>query len=102
MERIAKAIEKGENVDLDYRELNTSISNVLSNETSTEFKEDVEIVLDNTIFDFNKISDEIVSELDSGNNIYHLKAKVSDDCMLKTVRLTMVISKLKQIGTVIS
>lgn len=102
MERIAKAIEKGENVDLDYSELNTSISNVLSNETSTEIREDVEIVLDNTIFDFNKISDEIVSELDSGNNIYHLKAKVSDDCMLKTVRLTMVISKLKQIGTVIS
>jgi len=102
MERIAKAIEKGENVDLDYRELNTSISNVLSNETSTEFKEDVEIVLDNTIFDFSEISDEIISELDSGKNIYHLKAKVSDDCMLKTVRLTMVISKLKQLGTVIS
>uniref|UniRef100_A9AB17 Chemotaxis protein CheA n=1 Tax=Methanococcus maripaludis (strain C6 / ATCC BAA-1332) TaxID=444158 RepID=A9AB17_METM6 len=101
MEQIAKVVETGSNPKNDYSELNEKISLGLS-ETVGESVEDKEIILDHTVFDLEEVSDALSSEINKNKKIYHVKAKVVDDCLLKAVRLTMVLSKLKEIGEVIS
>ncbi|MBA2861945.1 Hpt domain-containing protein [Methanococcus maripaludis] len=100
MEQIAKVIETGSDPKNDYSELNEKISSTLS-ETVGESVEDKEIILDHTVFDLEEVSDKLISEINENKKIYHVKAKVVDDCLLKAVRLTMVLSKLKEIGEVI-
>ncbi|MBA2852903.1 two-component system chemotaxis sensor kinase CheA [Methanococcus maripaludis] len=101
MQQIAKVVETGSRSNYDYSELNEKISITLS-ETVGESVEDKEIILDHTIFNLEEVSKELISEINENKKIYHVKSKVVEDCLLKAVRLTMVLSKLKEIGTIIS
>ncbi|ABO35044.1 CheA signal transduction histidine kinase [Methanococcus maripaludis C5] len=101
MEKIAKVVESGSNPGDEYSELNEKILSVLADNTE-EITADKEIILDHTIFNLEEVSDDLISEINENKKIYHVKAKVVDDCLLKAVRLTMVISAIKNIGRIIS
>lgn len=106
MEKIAKSVEENgsiDELDIDLSELNEKIDNAITikeeQRSSPEItEEEYEVVLDHSKFDLNKYSDHLKEMIDKGYKLYHLKSKTSEDCDLKSVRLSMLVSNIKKIG----
>lgn len=100
MERIAKSFEEnGNSIDIDLSQLSDKIDLAMAQEPTSEDVDEYEITLDHSIFNLDESAEEIKEMVvDQNYKLYHVKAKTSEDCALKSVRLAMVLSKIKEIG----
>ena len=107
MEKIAKAVEEGKDlskIDVDLSELSDILDKALSTEpkeTVSEKVEEQEITLDHTKFKIEEYGESIKEFFEKGYKLYHLKAKTTEDCALKSATLLMVLNKVQNIGEVL-
>ncbi|AEH07384.1 chemotaxis protein CheW [Methanothermococcus okinawensis] len=108
MEKIAKSFEENggiDNLDIDLSKINKKIDDAITlkheHRSSSDNVKEYGVILDHSKFDFNKYAEHIKEMVDNGYTLYHLKSKVLEDCDLKSVRLSMVISNIKKIGDIL-
>lgn len=108
MEKIAKSVEESgdiTNIGIDLSELNKVLDEALSSKSSPDVSEEIEeydVDLEHSKFEFDKHAEHIYKMVkENGYSLYHLKSKTSDDCTLKSVRLSMVLSAVKKIGEIL-
>ena len=111
LEDIASALEQGKklkDIGINIDEVCSKIEDALKSESpkEPEIKEiekevEIEIELDHEKFDLSEFVDIIKEKIDSGYKLYHLKAKVDDECPLKSARLSMILTRIKNIGEIL-
>ncbi|WP_423792963.1 chemotaxis protein CheW [Methanocaldococcus indicus] len=106
LERIANLLE--ENKDLNEIDINSLIEKIknIKEESKTEIKEIVreeefEVELNHEQFDLSEFGELIKQKLDEGYKLYHIKAKVEDECELKAARLAVVLARARSLGEVL-
>ncbi|MCS3921751.1 two-component system chemotaxis sensor kinase CheA [Methanococcus voltae PS] len=82
---------KNSNVDTKEIEIENDIENDIVNGAF----EEIEIEFDHTIFDYLKNLNKLAKEIDNNSNIWHIKSEIEEDCMLKSVRFTMLLNSLE-------
>lgn len=111
LEDVASGLEQGKKVSelgISVDEVSSRIEEALKPQApkEPEIKEiekeiEIEVELDHEKFDLSEFVDIIKEKVDSGYKLYHLKAKVEDECPLKSARLSMILTKIKNIGEIL-
>ncbi|ACV24459.1 chemotaxis protein CheA [Methanocaldococcus fervens] len=111
LEDIASGLEQGKKIGelgINVDEVDNKIKEALESQTSKEpqIKEiekesEIEEELNHETFDLSEFVDIIREKLDEGYKLYHLKAKVEDECLLKSARLSMVLTRIKNVGEIL-
>ncbi|WP_236953648.1 chemotaxis protein CheA [Methanocaldococcus bathoardescens] len=111
LEDIASGLEKGKKageLGISVDEVSSRIEEALKSQSpkEPEIKEiekeiEIEVELNHEKFDLSEFVDIIKEKVDSGYKLYHLKAKVDDECPLKSARLSMVLTRIKNIGEIL-
>ncbi|XRO77670.1 chemotaxis protein CheW [Methanocaldococcus sp. 10A] len=111
LEDIVSGLEQGKKVKeigINIDEVSNKIEDALKSESpkEPELKEiekeiEIEVELDHEKFDLSEFVDIIKEKVDGGYKLYHLKAKVDDECLLKSARLSMILTRIKNIGEIL-
>ncbi|XRP96416.1 chemotaxis protein CheW [Methanocaldococcus sp. 16A] len=111
LEDIASGLEQGKKVKeigIDIDDVINKIEDALKPESpkEPEIKEiekeiEIEVELDHEKFDLSEFVNIIKEKVDGGYKLYHLKAKVDDECLLKSARLSMILTRIKNIGEIL-
>ncbi|MCS3900406.1 chemotaxis protein CheW [Methanococcus voltae] len=57
--------------------------------------EEIEVEYDHTIFNYLENLNKIANELNDNSSLWHIKSEIEEDCMLKSVRFTMLLNSLE-------
>ncbi|ACX72125.1 CheA signal transduction histidine kinase [Methanocaldococcus vulcanius M7] len=105
LEDIARGLEQGKTVKevgINIEEVNKKIEEAESSSQEEVEKEiEIEVELDHEKFDLSEFVDIIREKIEQGWKLFHLKAKVEDNCPLKSARLSMILTRLKNIGEIL-
>ncbi|NPA63157.1 MAG: chemotaxis protein CheA [Methanococci archaeon] len=105
LEDIARGLEQGKTikeVGINIEEVNKKIEEAESSSQEEVEKEiEIEVELDHEKFDLSEFVDIIREKIEQGWKLFHLKAKVEDNCPLKSARLSMILTRLKNVGEIL-
>ncbi|MBP2142906.1 two-component system chemotaxis sensor kinase CheA [Methanococcus voltae] len=91
---VAQKVElKNSNSETDNNTDN-NIDDEINGEDKINNFEEIEVEFDHTIFDYLKNLNKLAEEINNNSNIWHIKSEIEEDCMLKSVRFTMLLNSL--------